>query len=87
MDFYQGSFYLRNIMIQPGPLTKPPRERSLDTPSFRIIDFGRGMSWAWELEEKTNQSELDRRRHNFAFMVGDEVARARRELLVDDLGF
>ena len=39
--FLQGSTYPRNILIQPGPLTVPPSERSLAVPSFRIIDFGR----------------------------------------------
>ncbi len=37
----QGSIYARNIVVQPGPLSAPPDERSDDTPSFRIIDFGR----------------------------------------------
>jgi len=41
--FVQGSFYQRNVLVQPGPLRLPPAERSLDDPSFRIIDFGRGM--------------------------------------------
>ena len=39
--FIQGSVYPRNILIQPGPLTLPPSKRSLASPSFRIIDFGR----------------------------------------------
>jgi hypothetical protein len=39
--FLQGSVYPRNILVQPGPLTLPPSERSLESPSFRIIDFGR----------------------------------------------
>jgi len=39
--FLQGSIYPRNILIQPGPLTIPPSKRSLASPSFRIIDFGR----------------------------------------------
>ncbi|MCJ1402679.1 hypothetical protein MMC11_005899 [Xylographa trunciseda] len=39
--FVQNSSYVRNILIQPGPLTRPPMDRSLTTPSFRIIDFGR----------------------------------------------
>lgn len=30
--------------MQPGPLTVPRAERSLNTPSYRIIDFGRGVS-------------------------------------------
>ncbi|KAJ7243194.1 hypothetical protein B0H12DRAFT_1131374 [Mycena haematopus] len=39
--FIQYSFYARNILVQPGPLTHPPDKRSLKTPSFRVIDFGR----------------------------------------------
>ncbi|KAJ7048505.1 hypothetical protein C8F01DRAFT_92918 [Mycena amicta] len=38
----QNSFYARNIVMKPGPLTHPPDLRSFDEPSFRIIDFGRG---------------------------------------------
>ncbi|KAJ6629867.1 hypothetical protein B0H10DRAFT_1629162, partial [Mycena sp. CBHHK59/15] len=41
----QNSFYVRNVLRQPGPLTVAPALRSLDTPSFRIIDFGRGEAW------------------------------------------
>ncbi|KAI9069031.1 hypothetical protein FKP32DRAFT_1641399 [Trametes sanguinea] len=37
----QGSFYVRNILIQPGPLSAPAAKRTFDQPSFRIIDFGR----------------------------------------------
>ncbi|KAJ7207177.1 hypothetical protein GGX14DRAFT_366760 [Mycena pura] len=43
-EFMQNSFYDRNVLMQPGPLTLPPHRRSLDTPSFRLIDFGRGRS-------------------------------------------
>ena len=53
-DIVQGSFYVRNIMCQPGPLTLPPKRRSYDTPSFRIINFGRGECWDWELERDVN---------------------------------
>ncbi|KAK0203894.1 hypothetical protein DFS33DRAFT_841738 [Desarmillaria ectypa] len=38
----QGSFFDRNVLVQPGPLSVPPSMRSLSTPSFRVIDFGRG---------------------------------------------
>ena len=81
MDICQGSFYVRNIMSQPGPLTAPPEERSADTPSFRIIDFGRGRCWEWY------RTEADANKRVFARRVWDEVARARSELLVDALGF
>jgi hypothetical protein len=36
--------YHRNILIQPGPLNVPRVNRSLNEPSYRIIDFGRGRS-------------------------------------------
>ncbi|THH28098.1 hypothetical protein EUX98_g6086 [Antrodiella citrinella] len=44
-EIIHQSFCERNIVVQPGPLTKPPIARSLKTPSFRVIDFGRSMSW------------------------------------------
>ncbi|KDQ10303.1 hypothetical protein BOTBODRAFT_115979, partial [Botryobasidium botryosum FD-172 SS1] len=40
--FAQGSFHERNILVQPGPLCLPPDKRTMESPSFRIIDFGRG---------------------------------------------
>jgi hypothetical protein len=39
----QNSMSCRNILVQPGPLTLPPSSRSMDRPSFRIIDFGRAV--------------------------------------------
>ena len=44
--FLQQSLYSRNMVVQPGPLWKHPSQRSKDTPSFRIIDFGRATSWS-----------------------------------------
>ncbi|KAH9903253.1 hypothetical protein C8Q73DRAFT_45000 [Cubamyces lactineus] len=40
--FLQGSSYLRNMLVQPGPLSVPHAQRTMDTPSYRLIDFGRG---------------------------------------------
>ncbi|KAI0329815.1 hypothetical protein GY45DRAFT_842045 [Cubamyces sp. BRFM 1775] len=40
--FVQQSPYQRNILVQPGPLSAPRAERTMDRPSYRIIDFGRG---------------------------------------------
>jgi hypothetical protein len=37
--------YERNVVVQPGPLTAPRANRSLGEPSYRIIDFGRGISF------------------------------------------
>jgi hypothetical protein len=44
--FTQGSFYARNVLVQPGPLTHPLDQRSLKTLSFRVVDFGRCQSWS-----------------------------------------
>lgn len=40
--------------MQPGPLTRHPRERSLLTPSFRLIDFGRSIN----IEERVSKAEI-----------------------------
>jgi hypothetical protein len=40
--------------MQPGPLTRHPQERSLSTPSFRLIDFGRSIN----VEEKVAKLKL-----------------------------
>ncbi|KAI9060033.1 hypothetical protein FKP32DRAFT_1578650, partial [Trametes sanguinea] len=40
--FIQCSPYRRNMLVQPGPLSVPRKERSMNSSSFRIIDFGRG---------------------------------------------
>ncbi|KAK7026580.1 hypothetical protein R3P38DRAFT_2942570 [Favolaschia claudopus] len=39
----QKSAFKNNILVQPGPLTAPPHRRSLNSPSFRVIDFGRSL--------------------------------------------
>ncbi|KAF8189812.1 hypothetical protein K438DRAFT_1832139 [Mycena galopus ATCC 62051] len=49
--FIQNSFFDRNILVQPGPLTHPPSQRSLETPSFRVVDFGRCRWWRDLLSE------------------------------------
>jgi hypothetical protein len=49
--YTQGSVYPRNVLVQPGPLTQLPAERSFDNPSYRIIDFGRGKTFCWMHEE------------------------------------
>ncbi|KAH9848141.1 hypothetical protein C2E23DRAFT_740245 [Lenzites betulinus] len=92
LEIIQGSFYVRNIMVQPGPLTAPPAARSYDTPSYRIIDFGRGETW------ETWQGKSDRERAaygppagsaraTFVAALSEELRRARGELLIDDFGY
>ncbi|KAI0047601.1 hypothetical protein FA95DRAFT_1605933 [Auriscalpium vulgare] len=76
--FTQGSLYPRNIVVQPGPLTLPPAARRLHTPSFRIIDFGKGVYFD---PETCNEKAAD-----FGSFLNDmltEEARARREFNVD----
>ncbi|KAJ7113014.1 hypothetical protein C8R44DRAFT_882050 [Mycena epipterygia] len=68
-DFTQGSFYERNILVQPGPLTVAPSARSDRTPSFRIIDFGRGEYWPYELEAAKTVNE--KRRHKSKAQIRD----------------
>ncbi len=70
-------------MIQPGPLTLPPEERTYKQPSFRIIDYGRGECWDWEM----NKPDMEKRKFDFARRAGEEIARARSELLIEDFGF
>ncbi|KAJ7811684.1 hypothetical protein B0H14DRAFT_2378187, partial [Mycena olivaceomarginata] len=56
-EFTQNSFYVRNILRQPGPLTVAPSARSDKTPSFRIIDHGRGEHWPFQLEAAKKENE------------------------------
>jgi hypothetical protein len=56
---------VRNILRQPGPLTFAPSERSDKTPSFRIIDFGRGEHLPLNLEA-ANEENMSRRRRTVA---------------------
>jgi len=68
-DFLHNSPYVRNILIQPGPLTRPPNERSIVTPSFRIIDFGRTERYDAYLARARGATKEDRERtaeHHFA---------------------
>ena len=63
-NFVQGSFYERNILVQPGPLDRPSNRRSLDKPSYRIVDFGRGVSLGvncWSVENMRKEVRQERR--------------------------
>ena len=80
LNIVQGSPYARNVLVQPGPLTHPPERRSLDTPSFRVIDFGRGEVYK-EREDMTHD-ERERARNGFASRIEDEQRTARQEMLL-----
>ena len=86
MNIIQGSFYVRNVLMQPGPLTAPPERRSLACPSFRIIDFGRGKVWEWE-EERMKREEMEEEQRkkvirDWGERLREELEDARRELLL-----
>ncbi|KAL7284757.1 hypothetical protein ACG7TL_002064 [Trametes sanguinea] len=68
-DFVQCSSYPRNMLVQPGPLSAPREQRSMDSPSFRIIDFGRGEALSLGCRESW-----------FSDWKSDEEYRAKREL-------
>jgi hypothetical protein len=55
--FVQGSAYERNVLVQPGPLTQPRAERSLDNPSYRLIDFGRGECYVGDESDTADRDE------------------------------
>ncbi|KAF8333622.1 uncharacterized protein EI90DRAFT_2994581 [Cantharellus anzutake] len=52
-NYTHHSAHIRNIVTQPGPLTLPPRSRSLKDPSFRMVDFGRTVHLSWHIEQRS----------------------------------
>ncbi|KAI0658069.1 hypothetical protein C8Q70DRAFT_918023 [Cubamyces menziesii] len=60
----QNSFFVRNILIQPGPLYLPPSMRSYKTPSFRIIDFGRARVLTYLLAD-VKEADPDKRKEAY----------------------
>ncbi|OCH91165.1 hypothetical protein OBBRIDRAFT_729319, partial [Obba rivulosa] len=81
--FIQNSFFTRNLLVQAGPLTRPPVERSSSTPSFRIIDFGRGEFRDDAKLRKLSASELERAVQEFIQRMMSEVLAAHEVLLLD----
>jgi hypothetical protein len=56
--------FRRNVLVQPGPLSVPRANRSLDEPSYRIIDFGRGISLGvniFSLQDLKREAESEQR--------------------------
>jgi hypothetical protein len=60
--FIQGSAYERNVLVQPGPLTQPRAERSLNYPSYRLIDFGRGECFDGDESDTADEKIKDEER-------------------------
>lgn len=85
--FTQGSFYVRNILTQPGPLTAPPEQRSKNTPSFRIIDFGRTDEFNTFIGSRENKERVERKEREWNNFLFDEDKRAQRELEIPHWNF
>ena len=83
-EFLQGSMYVRNILWQPGPLSKPPKERSRDTPSFRIIDFGRAMDWNGFVRKEKDEKKRERKAKEWQDQASYDRQKFERELMIND---
>jgi len=58
--FTQKSNHWQNLLVQPGPLTDPRAERSINNPSYRIIDFGRGK--CYKGDESQSEETMNERK-------------------------
>ena len=74
--FAQNSMFVRNVLVQPGPLSAPRTVRSYKTPSFRLIDFGCG-------DGKEVCQHVEIFREDFARWCADDRAYVRRDLDLD----
>ncbi|KAI0819887.1 hypothetical protein BC628DRAFT_1525296 [Trametes gibbosa] len=90
----QRSFWVRNIMIQPGPLWVPPARRTFDCPSFRIIDFGRARCLKLRLADKgllhgegVKADVCAKVVSDFKFTMQTEERKAREQLLIEECEF
>lgn len=82
--FTQNSFYVRNILVQPGPLTAPPKKRSKKTPSFRLIDFGRSEEYFTFMGD-TADRKRESKRMQWDELINTEDKSALRELMIGKL--
>ncbi|KAF8333621.1 uncharacterized protein EI90DRAFT_587407 [Cantharellus anzutake] len=80
-DYLHNSAHIRNIVVQPGPLTLPPEHRSLKDPSFRLVDFGRTIDFSRYLEQhgivKPGEGDIC----NWHDVQYGEIRNLRREIL------
>ncbi|KAI0339273.1 hypothetical protein BDW22DRAFT_1400509 [Trametopsis cervina] len=81
--FIQGSFYTRNILTQPGPLTVPPEKRSNKTPSFRVIDFGRGLEFNRYINDPDEEGDREAKKRRWDNSLNFEDEGAIKELIID----
>lgn len=90
-----SSAYARNMLVQPGPLTVPPSERSLRTPHFRLIDLGRirtpetslAISCGIKYQHRDSLDAVVRERVKWRSWEDDcryRIGRAKEELLWED---
>ncbi|KII95555.1 hypothetical protein PLICRDRAFT_170195 [Plicaturopsis crispa FD-325 SS-3] len=83
----QQSVFTRNIVVQPGPLTRPPHERTMKHPSYRIIDFGRAIDFGPKFDQlekkgpaKDHETEWKELNRSWADKRRPELTQATQEL-------
>ena len=85
----QNSFFARNILIQPGPLTVSPSLRSISTPSFRVVDYGRAECWKYfhlqECPGKRQDGDIGEIIHQLAVSGWGEMLAREKDLAKDTL--
>lgn len=84
-EFQHCSCYPRNVLVQPGPLSVHPRERSLKTPSYRLVDLGRferpdDNVDKWDPQHQSKEVWDERRRRLWRSSCDEQNAVTRRHL-------
>lgn len=82
----QGSAYVRNILVQPGPLTVPLSHRSFSEPRYRVIDYGRAET-EWEMLKKQSPKLSRRQKQDEVDKVQSSHYRLAEMLLRKELGY
>jgi hypothetical protein len=98
-NIIQNSSFTRNVLVQDGPLSALPSERSAERPTFRVIDFGRAATlddyvekdeWGRRLEDCEEEEEREvfrsRARRRFGRAKEAEDKCIRNELCMQDYG-
>ena len=58
LGFSHGHARASNMLVQPGPLSAPPEQRSMNTPSFRLISLGRWRGALHPLAKESPQGAM-----------------------------
>ena len=85
--FSHGHAHPRNMLVQPGPLSAPPPMRSMTTPSFRLISFGRWRGLSHPLPKESQlgaKRAFEKGRENDVCLAMDELRVGRSDSSDDD---